>query len=74
MTRFTLGAGLAHGRPLDELLLDPFERGLLAIIRHLMIDIRDPSSRGWTSAFAIAAERWGQERGLSVAFSLVAVV
>jgi len=53
--------------PLATLGLDPFETGVLAVIRHFLNTFTRPETQGWRSAYAIAAERWGEAEGLPIA-------
>ncbi|NKX72185.1 hypothetical protein HGE74_08910 [Rhodobacteraceae bacterium R_SAG1] len=58
----------------DTLCLDPFEAGMLPVLRHLLTSLQVPESQAWQHAFQIAAERWGASFGLGVAQALVPVV
>ena len=51
----------------DSLCLDPFEAGMLPVLRHLLTSLQVPESQAWQHAFQIAAERWGASFGLGVA-------
>jgi hypothetical protein len=47
--------------------LDPFETGVLSVVRHLCAGLAEPASQGWRHALAIATERWpGGDGGRSV--------
>lgn len=48
--------------------LDPVSRNLLPILRHFLTGLQEPASTGWQNAYGIAAEVWGEGRGLAVAF------
>ncbi len=53
--------------PLALLGLDGFETGLLAVLRHFLTAFTRPETQAWQTAFAIAAERWGEAKGPQVA-------
>jgi hypothetical protein len=48
--------------------LDPVSRNLLPILRHLLCSLQAPDGVGWQTAYATAAEVWGEARGLAIAF------
>lgn len=54
-------------RALDMYSFDDFERGVLAIARHLLTSLSDPDTQAWRHAFAIAVERLGETQGLAAA-------
>lgn len=60
--------------PLSFCELDDFEEGLLPILRHFMMNLTKPEAQAWQHAFKIAAERWGETLGLSVAHALFKLV
>lgn len=60
-------------QPVSGFGFDEFEIGFLPVIRHLVTSIQKPESHGWQKAYKIAAERWGETFGLSVAYSLAKV-
>ncbi|MBE1283364.1 MAG: hypothetical protein GJ676_08620 [Rhodobacteraceae bacterium] len=61
---------MSETRHLNDLDIDEFESGLLAVARHFLSGVEDPGSHGWQRAFAVSVERWGEGRGLSIAFQL----
>ena len=58
----------------ETLGLDPFEIGLLAVLRHFLTAFARPETLAWQSAFALAAERWGEARGPQIAMGLLPVL
>lgn len=56
--------------PLADSGLDPFEEGLLPLLRHLICACRVPQSQSWHRAFVIAGESMGEVQGLAVAHGL----
>lgn len=60
--------------PLALLGLDDFETGLLAVLRHFLTAFTRPETQAWQTAFAIAAERWGETRGPQIAASGLALL
>ncbi|WP_147112472.1 hypothetical protein [Tateyamaria sp. syn59] len=60
--------------PLQELALDPFEAGVLAVARYLFCAEVEPERRTWFVAFSVAGERWGPDIGLPVAFAVAKLV
>jgi hypothetical protein len=48
--------------------LDPVSRSLLPVLRHLLQSLQCSGSDGWQTAYATAAEVWGEGRGLAIAF------
>ncbi|CUH81171.1 hypothetical protein TRM7557_03275 [Tritonibacter multivorans] len=54
-------------QPVSTLGCDPFEEGLLPVVRHLMAGLRGGCSRAPYRAQKIAAERWGEPIGLPAA-------
>lgn len=59
---------------IDALVLDDFERGLLAVTRHLVMSTNEAATQAWQHAFALAVERWGEDRGLAIAYNLHKVI
>lgn len=60
--------------PVSNLSFDEFELGLLAVARHLSKSYEVPEGQSWQHAYVIAVERWGEQIGLSVAYSLMKVM
>lgn len=60
--------------PLETLALDPFESGLLAVLRHFLTAYARPELQGWQTAFQLASERWGDARGPQIAMGLLPVL
>ncbi|MGA0539529.1 hypothetical protein [Neotabrizicola sp. VNH66] len=60
--------------PLEMLDLDPFETGLLSVLRHLLTAFSRPETQAWQTGFSIATERWGIARGPQIAQCLLSVV
>lgn len=60
--------------PIDNLSFDEFELGLLVVIRHLSKSYDAPEGQSWQHAYVIAVERWGEQLGLSVEYSLMKVI
>lgn len=60
--------------PLSYCHLDEFEEGLLPVLRHFLYSHQRPEQQGWQFAYKIAAERWGETPGLSIAHALSKVV
>lgn len=60
--------------PVETLELDDFETGILAVLRHFLTTYAQPDSQGWQTAFKLAAERWGDQRGPQIAMSLLPVL
>lgn len=54
--------------------LDEFERGLLPVLRHIFRSLAKPEQQSWHLAYSLAAERWGETLGLSVAHALCKVI
>lgn len=50
--------------------LDPFERDVLPVLRHFLATHRHPATQSWEHGFAIAVNRWGEPRGLALAYDL----
>lgn len=55
----------------ETLGLDPFETGLLAVLRHFLTAYARPETQAWQTAFTLAAERWGAARGPQIAMGLL---
>lgn len=62
---------VAEGLPLASLAPDATEAGVLAIARHLLTALARPETQAWQHGFAIAAERWGAERGPAIAHAVL---
>lgn len=60
--------------PVESLALDPFETGLLAVLRYFLTAFARPETQSWQTAFQIATERWGAARGPQIAMGLLAVL
>jgi hypothetical protein len=60
--------------PVETLGLDPFETGLLAVLRHFLTAFARPETLAWQSAFTLATERWGEARGPQIAMGLLPVL
>ncbi|MEQ3710436.1 MAG: hypothetical protein ABNH38_17630 [Tateyamaria sp.] len=58
----------------DHLGFDPFEAGVLAVTRHFMTSFDAPNLQAWQAGFKIAVERWGENIGLSAAYSVLKLV
>jgi hypothetical protein len=58
----------------ETLGLDPFETGLLAVLRHFLTAFARPETQAWQNAFALAAERWGAAPGPQIAMGLLPVL
>jgi hypothetical protein len=54
--------------------LDEFEEGLLPVLRHFFLCLAQPERQTWQFAYKIAAERWGEARGLPLAHALFKLV
>jgi hypothetical protein len=54
--------------------LDPFETGVLSLVRHLCVGFAEPASPGWRHALAIAAERWPRDDGGRIILDLLRVL
>lgn len=61
-------------QPVAGLGLDPFEIGVLAILRHLCTSFAAPEAQAWRHAFAIASERWGPRQGPQLVTGLLPVL
>ncbi|KZM42919.1 hypothetical protein OA90_27245 [Labrenzia sp. OB1] len=57
-------------KPVADLPIDDFEAALLPLLRHFTLALSGDSSRGWKTAYGLAAERWGAPIGLSVAHEI----
>jgi hypothetical protein len=64
----------ADAVPVSTLGLDPFETGLLAVLRHFLTAFARPETHGWLTAFRLASERWGEVEGPKVAMGLLSVL
>jgi hypothetical protein len=64
----------ADAVPVETLELDPFETGLLAVLRHFLTAFAHPESQAWQTAFALACERWGTARGPQIAMGVLPVL
>ncbi|MFP7675192.1 hypothetical protein ACG74X_17730 [Marivita sp. S0852] len=53
---------------------DPVDRALLPILRHAVYAFTCPERCAWRSAYMIAAERWGEPRGLALAHATIDLV
>ncbi|MEM6563269.1 MAG: hypothetical protein AAF665_02415 [Pseudomonadota bacterium] len=53
---------------------DDFELGVLAIARYFVLGFQEPGSHAWRYGYSIAAERWGETVGLSVAHGIQKIV
>lgn len=60
--------------PVESLVADADETGLLAVARHLLITLESPESQSWHHAFSIATERWGVAAGPQIAMALFALL
>ncbi|MEM7721096.1 MAG: hypothetical protein AAF376_01870 [Pseudomonadota bacterium] len=47
--------------------LDPVSRTLLPVLRYFLCGLQQPGHRGWQTGFLVAAEIWGEARGLAIA-------
>lgn len=47
--------------------LDPVEQSLLPVFRYFLLSFQDNDGQGWRLAFSVAAETWGEARGLAIA-------
>lgn len=47
--------------------LDPVSRNLLPVLRHFLLVLQGEKPQGWRQAYTIAAEIWGEARGLAIA-------
>lgn len=54
--------------------LDPFEEGLLPVLRHFLQCLAQPERQSWQFAYQIAVERWGESQGLPIAHALFKLV
>lgn len=61
-------------KPVADLPIDDFEAALLPLLRHFTLALSGESSRGWTIAYGLAAERWGAPIGLPVAHEIAKLV
>ena len=50
--------------------LDTMSMALLPLIRYFYLALRDPNSHGWRHGFDCAIGKWGQERGLTIAYAV----
>lgn len=53
---------------------DDFEQGLLCVARHVLMAMEQPQAQSWHRAYTVAAERWTETLGLSVAHHLQKLV
>lgn len=60
--------------PPDTMSPDDFEQGLLVLARHFVTSANDTATQAWQHAFAVAIERWGEDRGLAIAYRLHKVI
>ena len=50
--------------------LDTMSMALLPLIRYFYLALRVPESHGWRHGFDCAIGKWGQERGLTIAYAV----
>ena len=58
-------------RRVEELKLDPFELGLLAVCRQFLAAFDAPELHAWQHAYEIAIQRWGETVGFPAAHGLL---
>ncbi len=61
-----------HTLPRAE--FDGFERGLLPVMRHFILNFTEPETQAWQHAFSVATERWGRDQGLVLAHMVFKVI
>lgn len=73
--RFTVLRGAAADRTLSAhaFRFDPFDAGLLALLRYLALAMAEPAGPAWRGALTVAEERW-PGRGGRVTLDLMAVL
>ncbi|MEM9247837.1 MAG: hypothetical protein AAGB05_03960 [Pseudomonadota bacterium] len=60
--------------PLDALVCDAFEEGLLPIARHFWLAISRKDTVAWHRAYTIAAERYGERIGFPLGHQLAKIM
>lgn len=57
----------ARHRPTPDT-LDPVSQRLLPILRYFLSGLQEQGSTNWQNGFSVAAEVWGEARGLAIAY------